>query len=134
MKRLILPAILLITILGSSFRCNKGEHSNNHQLTGKLVIQAACGHFVIQVLKGDIDPSNVIASYTDSGSNKTYTNVFTVKNNCSFEKLHMPYDTPFTFELDPNGKDETCVWCFIYYPVPGVYNGVKNVNQIRALD
>ncbi len=83
MSRPVIHPILLLLILGSGIMCQP-ERVNPPTLTGKLVIDRACSHFVIQLLQGSIEPSKIVPVWKNSANDSTYVNVFAVSNQCTF--------------------------------------------------
>lgn len=100
-------------------------------LTGKLVINGPCEHYVIQLQKGTIDTANIESSWYDNGKDTTYQNVFTVANSCSFGNYGLQKGDVFTFEIDPNSPPQHCAICEIYVTTPTKQNAVINVQKVN---
>ena len=127
MKHPALRPILLLLMVGSGIMCQP-EKVDPPTLTGKLVINGPCAHFVIQVLQGSIDPSKIDPLWKDSIHNINYVNVFTVGNRCTFPYNLAEGDT-ITFQLDSDPPAQVCDVCNIAWPTPPVSNPVKNVKK-----
>ena len=100
-------------------------------LTGKLIINGPCEHFVIQLQKGTIDTANIVSSWYDSDNDSTYSNVFTVANLCTFGNYDLQKGDVFTFEIDPNPPARECLICMIYVATPLKQNAVINVQKVN---
>jgi len=132
LKKCFMKLSFLLFITGiCALQCKKNGAPNGPVLTGKLVVNAACGHYAIQVLDENIDSSEIVASWKNPDTDSTFTNVFTVANICSFQSLGLSQGDIFTFQLDANPSAQTCAVCQIYYPTPGKVNSVKNVKKIN---
>ena len=100
-------------------------------LTGKLIINGPCEHYVIQLQKGTIDTANIESSWYDPDNDSTYSNVFTVANFCSFGSYGLQKGDVFTFEIDPNSPPQYCLICMISVATPPKQNAVINVQKVR---
>lgn len=100
-------------------------------LTGKLIINGPCEHYVIQLEKGIIDTANIESSWFDSGNDSTYSNVFTVANYCSFGNYGLQKGDVFTFQIDPNSPPQECPICQIFVATPPKQNAVINLEKIN---
>src|SRR5258708_12200364 len=98
MSRLNLIPVLFIATLISASQCHK-DSGGAGKLKGKLVIDKSCAHYVIQVLDGNISPDKVVATWTDTIAQKSYTNVFTPGNTCTFAPNDLAEPHIFTFDL-----------------------------------
>lgn len=72
-------------------------------------------NYTISVIKGDIDPSLVEASWTDPVTNKTYPNAFGLKSICTFPPDINEGDE-FYFKIEE--VPQNCGVCQAYYPTP----------------
>jgi len=130
MKRSILLPIIFLLFAGTSFYCHPKKVNPDH-LTGKLVINGACGQYVVQVVSGSIDPKRIASSWTDTFSHITYTNVFRVANSCTFGGEGVAKDQLFTFTIPDPGPVQDCFLCQIYVPTPPVSTPVTNVQVLK---
>ena len=130
MNRSILLLIVTLLLAGTSFHCkpNKVEPS---QLTGKLVVNAACGHYVVQVLSGNVDSSRLVKSWKDPAGDTTYSNVFAVSNACTFAGFGLSRGDIFTFTMNDAVIAQNCMLCMIFYPTPPVSNFVNHVRIVQ---
>lgn len=99
-------------------------------LTGKLIINGPCEHYVIQLQKGKIDTSNIESSWYDSDNDSTYSNVFTVANYCSFGSFGLQKGDVFTFQIDNNQPPQECPICQIFVATPSKENTVINAQKV----
>ncbi len=131
MTRNILRPMILMLMLCSGIMCQPTTVTPS-TYTGKLVLQKACGHLVIQVLDGSIDPGKVDPLWKDSVNDSTYINVFTVANQCTFPDNLAEGDT-LSFQLDynPPPTSPLCDECYVFYPTPPVSNYVRNVHKSK---
>lgn len=100
-------------------------------LTGKLIINGPCEHYVIQLQKGTIDTANIELSWYDSDNDTTYNNVFTVANYCSFGNYGLQKGDVFTFKIDPDSPAQECPICQIFVATPTKQNAVINVQKVN---
>lgn len=100
-------------------------------LTGKLIINGPCSHYVIQLQKGAIDTANIESSWFDPGNDSTYTNVFTVANYCTFGSFGLQKGDTFTFQIDNNQPPQECPICQIFVATPPKQNSVINVQKVH---
>ncbi|MEO8820796.1 MAG: hypothetical protein ABI374_08150 [Ginsengibacter sp.] len=111
-------------------QCKKATFTGE-KLTGKLIINGACDHYVIQLQKGKIDTANIESSWLDQSNDKTYTNVFTVANACSFGNYGLQQGDVFTFQIASNLPSETCSVCQIFVATPRKQNTIINVQKVQ---
>lgn len=128
MKLSILLPITFLLFAGTAFYCHP-KRVYPDQLTGKLVINGACGNYVVQVVSGSIDPKRIVSSWTDPLSHVTYTNVFRVANSCTFGGVAK--DQLFTFTIPDPAPVQNCFLCDIYVPTPPVSTPVANVQVLK---
>ncbi|HEV7781928.1 MAG TPA: hypothetical protein VGO58_11725, partial [Chitinophagaceae bacterium] len=93
---------------------------------GRLEIKGICSNYTIKLLEGDIDTMKIAANWTDESSGKSHTNVFGLKNPCSFPASIKQGDE-FNFAID-TAKSNDCIVCDAYYPTP------PRSLQIKVLD
>lgn len=120
--------LLLLIICMGTIQCKKSAQTEA-VLTGKLVVNGPCGYYAIQLLNGNIDTANIVASWYDTDNDSTYTNIFSVTNFCNFGTNNLSKDDIFTFQLDPNPPAQTCLRCLIAAAIPPKENAVKNVKK-----
>ena len=130
MARSILRPMILILMLGSGIMCQPEVHPPT--FIGKLVIAKPCTGYVIQVLQGSIDPSDLDPLWKDTISGITYVNVFTVTNRCTFPSGFAEGDT-ISFQWGDSSihPSPLCDLCFAYYPTPPIGNPVRNVQKVN---
>jgi hypothetical protein len=121
---ILLPVICLCNV-----HCKKDTPTDT-AYTGKLIVNGACDHYVIQVTSGNIDTANIVASWVDTDNDSTYNNVFAVANYCSFGVNGLQKGDVFTFTIDPNEMTQTCPICAIAVAVPPKQNAVINVHKL----
>lgn len=128
MKSVFLILIILTSLL--CLQCKKNIHSGD-LLTGKLIINGPCEHYVVQLMKGTIDTANIASSWYDSDNDSTYTNVFTVANFCTFGNNGLHKGDIFTFQIDTNSPPQYCPACQIYVATPSKHNALISVKKIN---
>ena len=125
------PTVILLTVIVSiatvGASCHR-EHLSPERIVGKLVINGACGNYVIQVISGKIAPSRYLASW--SNGDTTYTNVFTVRDRCHFGQNGVKQNQKFSFLLSDTAVVQTCMVCDIYVAVPNVSNWITDVQPM----
>ena len=124
---------LFILFLFSTLCCVQCKKATvgGEVLTGKLIINGPCEHYVIQLQKGTVDTTHIELSWHDSDNDSTYNNVFTVANSCSFGNYGLQKGDVFTFEINPNVPAEYCAICQIYVATPTKQNAVTNVKKVN---
>ena len=100
-------------------------------LTGKLIINGPCEHYVIQLQKGAIDTANIESSWLNPADKMNYSDVFTVANYCSFGSNGLQKGDVFTFEIDPHPVAQYCPICQIFVATPTKENAVINVQKVH---
>ena len=127
-----MKTFLILFLLASLFcvQCKKVTRPSP-ELTGKLIINGPCEHYVIQLLKGTIDTTNIETSWYDSGNDSTYSNVFTIASFCSFGNYGLQKGDVFTFQIDPGPPGQYCPICQIFVATPTKGNAVINVKKVN---
>lgn len=130
MIRRIGVLLLLVFAAVTGFHCRREKMPV--VLTGKLVDIAACNGYIVQILSGPIPDSSVLVkSWTNSLTDSTYTNVFTVKDGCTFAAALLSQGDVFTFTLNGEAPNQTCFTCdIVIFPLPSVYNTVTNIKLV----
>lgn len=133
MNRLIRRSVYLSLLLLTGLRCKRDQVTST-VYTGKLVVQGACDHFIVQVLNNPLpDSSIVVKSWTDSQTDSSFTNVFKVANVCTFAAAHISVGQVFTFTLDNNPPPQTCYTCdVILFADPTVSNSITDIKPVTA--
>lgn len=129
MKNRIFFFVIMLLLAGSGWRCKKNA-ANNNKWTGKLVVWADCDHFVVQLQSGPIPDSGVLTrSWTDTATDSSFTNVFTVKDVCTFAQANLKQGDVFSFTLNGAAPVETCMTCDVMpsFPLPPASNIVTNI-------
>jgi len=98
----------------SSDHCSK--ETSQAKYKGRLEIAGVCMNYTIRLLKGKIDTSQISTSWRDDVTGKTYSNVFALKNTCSFPASIKQGDE-FYFFIDTS-SEKGCMTCIAYYPKP----------------
>lgn len=129
MARPTLLPFLLLLLLTCSFTCRRETLGTS--LTGKLVIDAACSHYVVQLIQGSTDSTKVVDTWKNTANDSVYNHVFTVANVCNFGAMGLSQGDIFTFEIDPEMPMEDCAVCLIFYPTPPVAHAVKNIQKVK---
>ena len=125
MQRLfILSAIFLLTV--SASKCNEKKNSDT-VYKGRLEIKALCMNYTIKLLEGKMDTSQIVSNWTDETTNKSYTNVFALRNPCSFPAT-IKQGEEFYFMID-TAASPPCAVCMAYYPIPGKKLAIKIVTK-----
>ncbi len=116
MKIVLVAAIAALT-LGQK-KCSNKKLSSSVSSTcfkGRLEVKGPCANYTIKLLEGGMDTSNLVASWQNDATKKTYTNVFALASACSFPDSIREGDE-FYFAL--GSKPQNCMVCMIYYPKP----------------
>lgn len=123
MKKLI-SVLLVVLMVASAYQCNNKTGSGKEgTLKGRLVVKEICSHYVVQVISGSSDTSRVTNGWLDDKRGKTYDNVFTVSNRCSFP-ADLKEGDEFEFTFEPEVMED-CAVCMAYYPTPPKRNTIK---------
>ena len=109
------------TLLLSNSDCSKKKVAEKYK--AKLEVAGICMNYTISVIEGKIDPSLVVASWTDETSHKSYTNVFKLGNPCDFPSSIKAGDE-FYFTIDTT-QGKNCAVCMAYYPTPSKKLSIK---------
>lgn len=124
-------ASLLLCISITGIKCRPDDVVvKTNRLKGKLVIDAACAHYVIQVLEGDTSNIQLAATWNNPANNNSYTNVFTVSNVCSFPSGEINQGDIFFFEITKTPAPSNCEVCQIFYPTPVESNAVIDITKL----
>ncbi len=122
----VFGCILLFTItVLPGFQCRKGNEDIRLSgcIKGKLVVKGLCSQYVIQVISGDTGNAAIAANWVDPDTNTNYTNVFTVKNYCSFPALNTGEE--FYFYLIKQVRTMDCIVCLAARATPAEGNEVQ---------
>jgi hypothetical protein len=120
MNRIILFSFIIL-IFCSAYECNRSKSGN---LKGKLVIKELCSHYVVQVIEGGVDSSQVTNNWKDEKRQATFDKVFTVANKCDFP-ADLIEGAEFEFSFDPNPSPQDCMVCMAYYSTPPKAKAIK---------
>jgi hypothetical protein len=91
-------------------------------LVGRLAIKGICMNYVIEVVSGDFNPTQVVAQWRDPGTDQVYTNAFALGSLCDFPENIQEGDT-FSFVFS-NSDIGNCAVCLAYRPVPEVSQAI----------
>ena len=109
MKKVI---VILLIILCS---CNKEETLEGVCYKGKLVIKGICTNYVVQLTEGAIDSLLIERTWKNPLTDSIYKNVFAIANFCD-PIPNLKEGDSFYFTITT--KNESCVKCLAYSPVP----------------
>jgi hypothetical protein len=113
--KLLIVLVAIGIVMSAAGDCSK-KTSAEIKYKGRLEVAGMCMNYTIKVLQGKIDDSKIAANWTDETTGKSYTNVFGLKNPCSFPASIKTGDE-FYFYIDTSaGKG--CITCLAYYPTP----------------
>lgn len=133
MKRGIYLVAIALLLGGSGYHCKK---SADHSVwTGKLVLTADCDDFVVQLQSGPVPDSGILTkSWTDSATGNSYTDVFRVKDVCTFAEANLSVGDVFTFTLNGAVPAQVCMICNVVpnYPMPAANNAVTNIQLVTT--
>jgi hypothetical protein len=132
----MLLTIVVLIVSGGIYSCKKTSSGTTR--LGKYVVFAGCGHYVIQLMDVTAADSGVVTpSWTDTSTNITYTNVFSVKDVCSFafatveDTLRVGDELEFT--LNGPVPDVVCYMCYIWpYAMPATSNVVTDIRLVTT--
>ena len=132
----LLPIMLAILVVLCGLACKRSNASSGTSgMTGQLVESPGCGHFIVKLLSGSITDSSVLVkSWTDSATDSTFTNVFTVKDWIAFQQANVSVGETFTFTLNgpvPDSSQEYYTCMVIPYNMPSVSNNVTNIQLVK---
>ena len=91
-------------------------------LKGVLVKKGICGQRIVKVLSQEKNGIKLASSWKDESSGKTFTDVFSVENICTFPSS-ISEGGEFTFKLS-SVKENDCITCQAYTPVPAEKNSI----------
>ncbi|MCA0930857.1 DUF6174 domain-containing protein [Lutimonas saemankumensis] len=86
-------------------------------LTGKLVLKGICMNYVIEVVRGDVDPELIEETWINPSTNDSYNNVFALGSLCDFPESIEEGDV-FQFDIVTDNSPQSCAVCQAYSPVP----------------
>jgi hypothetical protein len=109
----------------SSNQCGKRVTPENYK--GRLEIAGVCMNYTIKLLSGKMDTSQISTHWRDDVTGKTYSNVFALKNACSFPASIKQGDE-FYFSIDTS-SEKGCMTCMAYYPKPPKKLSIRVVAQ-----
>jgi hypothetical protein len=131
MTRRITLSFLFVLAALANFDCQPYKMTYP-VVTGKLVVAAYCGQYIVQVLSGSIPDSGVLTkSWTNKDTDSTYTNVFRVNDICTFAAAGLAVGDTFTFTLNGIPPVQSCYTCnIVAFPEPAASNAVTNIKPI----
>jgi len=116
----LIYTLLAVLALAS---CSKKDPIDFPELfLGKLVKKGICLSYVIEVNDPSFPQELIELNWVDEFSEENYSNVFTVKNVCSFP-TNISEEDSFEFFIE-NEKDRPCAVCLAYTPVPNKFNNI----------
>lgn len=111
-----IPILLLALVLLSATDCH--HKAARGQYKGKLEIAGICMNYTIRLLEGQLDSAQVERAWTDPTTEKSYNNVFSLGDPCSFPK-ELKAGDEFYFNIDTSTAPRPCMVCEAFYPTPG---------------
>lgn len=125
---ILFVAVFTITVL-PGFQCRKENEDIRLSgcIKGRLVVKGLCSQYVIQVISGDTGNAAIGANWVDPETNTNYTNVFTVKNYCSFPALNAGEEFYFYFIKQVRTMD--CIVCLAARATPSQGNEVQYIGS-----
>ncbi|MFT3702508.1 MAG: hypothetical protein QM802_09070 [Agriterribacter sp.] len=112
------------------FACKSAQKMNADVLKGRLVVNELCGHYIVELISGQMDTAKLAVDWHDEKRNTTYKQSFSIKNVCSFGKAALKEGDVFSFKVDSDTPPEVCAVCMAYYPTPQQSVAVKEINKI----
>lgn len=111
--------ILLLGLLGICLitGCKREELPKSTCLKGRLAVQGICMNYVIEVVEGSVDSSQVEMLWKHPMTGKIYTQAFALKSICSFPE-NIKEGDEFYFSIAALPEDKMCAQCKAYSPVP----------------
>ncbi|MHA8062948.1 hypothetical protein [Aquirufa aurantiipilula] len=107
----------LLLAMGLLSSCKREELPKTTCLKGRLAVKGICMNYVIEVVEGQVDSSQVEMLWKNPMSGKTYTQAFALKSICSFPE-NIKEGDEFYFSISPLPEDKMCAQCKAYSPVP----------------
>ena len=127
--KLILTGLVLLCFF--NIHCSKETAAGGPRFTGELVKNGPCSHYVIQLISGNMDSTDLVASWYDRDRDTTYKNVFTVANYCTFGDYGLHQGDIISFQLQPIVPAQNCAICLIAVAVPAKANAIINVQKVK---
>jgi len=124
MKIYFLAPLVFVFAINAD-KCKKKENETVYK--GRLEIKAICMNYTIKLLEGNLDTTQVVATWKDESTGKIHTNVFALGSVCSFPSTIKEGDE-FYFTIDPDPV-RNCAVCLAYYPKPPKSVAIKVVNK-----
>jgi hypothetical protein len=136
-QRLFLPMTLLFMIIVTAAACRRSSTSPGISgVTGELVENPGCGHYVVRLLSGPTTDSTVaLPSWTDTATHTTFANVFMVRNWVHFQQANLSVGDTFTFTLngpDPEANSIYHTCAVFFYNMPSDSDVVTNIQKISS--
>lgn len=107
----------LLLAMGLLSSCKREELPKTTCLKGRLAVKGICMNYVIEVVEGQVDSSQVEMLWKNPMSGKKYTQAFALKSICSFPE-NIKEGDEFYFSISPLPEDKMCAQCKAYSPVP----------------
>lgn len=107
----------LLLAMGLLSSCKREELPKTTCLKGRLAVKGICMNYVIEVVEGQVDSSQVEMLWKNPMSGKTYTQAFALKSICSFPE-NIKEGDEFYFSISPLPEDKMCAQCKAFSPVP----------------
>ena len=97
--------------------CKREELPKSTCLKGRLAVKGICMNYVIEVIEGSVDSSQVEMVWKNPMSGKVYQNAFALRSICSFPE-NLKEGDEFYFSISPLPEDKMCAQCKAYSPTP----------------
>jgi hypothetical protein len=130
---MLLMAVLFWVSVGVT-SCKKNDSGTRR--TGKLVVIGGCAHYIVQLMDVTAADSSVVTqSWTNPNTDSTYTNVFGVKDVCTFQEAiaaaNVNVGDEFSLTLNGPVPGQICNECDILpFPMPTAMNSVTNIQLV----
>ena len=114
MKILLTLTIILLSTLPAQ-ECNQKKKEST-RLKAKLEIKALCMNYTLRLVEGNLDTSQVVATWTNESTGKSYKNAFGLANPCDFPASIKEGDEFYITIQEVKERD--CAVCMAFYPTP----------------
>ena len=114
MKVVLLAAIAALPFVNQQCK-SVPTKTNANCYKGRLEVKGICSNYTIKLLEGNLDTSQIAASWKDEVTGKTHSNVFALSSPCSFPSSLNEGDE---FYFVPDTAKQQCAVCMAYYPKP----------------
>ena len=113
MKFFLVAAIAAIPF--SNQTCKKNTVATASCYKGRLEVKGICSNYTIKLMEGQLDTSQIVASWKDDVTGKTHNNVFALGSPCTFPAALNEGDE-FYFTIDTAKQQCAVCWLIIQSP------------------